>query len=146
VLRRSLAAALLAAVAVALLLGVASVAQGQGGVSATAVPDDVVAASLGAPAADLSPIAAAVDAAREGSSGDALASDAGGAGRQSPCVVRADCAGALVLGGLGLMLALPVMTPSIGAGVVPTARVAGAARLLRSTVWATRLHRPPQPS
>lgn len=149
VLRRSLVPALLAAMAVALLLGLASAAQGSDRVTATApaMPDGVVEAVAGASSPSLSPAAGVVGVAwGEAGGGDVASAVAGEPGGESPCVVRADCAGALVLGGLGLVLALPVMTPSIGAGIVPTGRVAGPPRLLHSTLWATRLDRPPQPS
>lgn len=88
-----------------------------------------------------------VDAARAGPVGDASAAPAAGErGHDRPCVLRADCAGALALGGLGLVLALPALTPSPGSPVTPSTPVAGPSLLLRSTLWAARLHRPPQPS
>lgn len=64
-------------------------------------------------------------------------------GQEWPCVIRADCAGALVLGGLGLVLALPAVVPSIGA-LVPTGLVATPSGQLPLALRATRLYRPPR--
>lgn len=61
----------------------------------------------------------------------------------SPCVVRADCAGAGLFVGMGLLLAVAVAMPAAGA-VVAVGRVRSAPRVLRSRLAGQRLFRPPQ--
>lgn len=62
-----------------------------------------------------------------------------------PCVLRADCAGALVLGGLGLVLALPAMAPMIG-GLAPATPLVAAVPTWRPALRSGRLFRPPRSS
>lgn len=65
-------------------------------------------------------------------------------GDERPCVMRADCAGALALGGLGLVLFLPPLAASAGGDAVPATRVISRVRTLRPILQAARLERPPQ--
>jgi len=69
----------------------------------------------------------------------------GGHDEASPCVVRSDCAGAWSFGATGLLLAVAVAIPAVGAVLVST-RVRSAPVTLRSTLMAQRLERPPQSS
>lgn len=62
-----------------------------------------------------------------------------------PCVLRANCAGALVLGGLGLVLALPAMAPVIG-GLVPATPLVAVVPTWRPSLRSGRLFRPPRTS
>jgi hypothetical protein len=128
--RRHAVPAMLAIAALVLLVGIGSVAAADdGGTAWTPVSHEVGEGAVG-----------------ELTGHASSAPGVGDRGQDSPCVLRSDCAGALVLGGLGLVLALPVMTPSPGSAVAPATRVARSPLLLRSTLWAARLHRPPQPS
>lgn len=62
---------------------------------------------------------------------------------ESPCVVRAECAGAGLLVGMGLLLIVATSVPMVGA-VVAVGRVRTAPQTLRSRLAGQRLDRPPQ--
>jgi hypothetical protein len=68
-----------------------------------------------------------------------------GGGRSGPerCVMRADCAGAWVLAGTGLLLVVAVKRPSIG-GPALVASAGTAPQRVHSALVASRLFRPPQ--
>jgi hypothetical protein len=59
------------------------------------------------------------------------------------CVMRADCAGAWVLAGTGLLLAVAVKRPSIG-GPALVASAGTAPQRVHAALVASRLFRPPQ--
>jgi len=60
-----------------------------------------------------------------------------------PCVLRSECAGAWVFGAGGLLLAVAVAMPTIGA-VTTVGRIGSFSQVMSSRLVAGRLFRPPQ--
>jgi hypothetical protein len=61
----------------------------------------------------------------------------------TPCVLRAECAGAWAFGTAALLLVVTVTAPTIGA-VTTVSRLRTFPRTLTSAIVASRLERPPQ--
>jgi hypothetical protein len=78
-----------------------------------------------------------------GTTGRADSAVAHGEHDVQPCVLRSDCAGAWVFGAGGLLLAVAVAMPAIGA-VTTVGRVGRFPQVPSSRLVASRLFRPPQ--
>lgn len=159
VTRRPLLLLALAVVALALVTGWARAGQSPATASSSTRLAGVTAPAWPAPVdSTASPTSGDVDGdVGTADDGDGIASAAAaapgspsveddiGGGDAQPCVVRADCGGALVLGGLVLALALPAAAPTIG-GLAPATVVVNPAPGWRPTLRSGRFFRPPRPA